>query len=76
MKRRDEWPEQHILIALHLRDHEGMTCREIGERLGRTKNAVIGCLRRVDEETDASDNGHLNGSMCPLWWQNKGVKAA
>lgn len=68
----DLWTDEEILMALHLRDHEGMTRREIGERLGRKKNSVIGALNRVDHDVAKHDaDGIQNGTMKPLWWRRK-----
>lgn len=65
-----EWTEEEILMALHLRDHEGKSWREIGLRFGRTKSAVAGLLFRIDKATDEHDpDGNGNGTMKPLWWR-------
>ena len=64
--------DEELLIALHWRDHDGLSTRQIGERLGRTKNAVIGAFTRIERDTDAADvSPHLNGTLGPLWWQNR-----
>jgi hypothetical protein len=73
---RDDWPEEDILMALHLRDHEGMMFKDIGARLGRTASAVIGLLNRINNDTDKSDpDGNQNGTMKPLWWKKRKGKA-
>jgi hypothetical protein len=69
---KDFWSDEEILTALHLRDHQRMTRREIGERLGRKKNSVIGVLNRVDQDEAKHDaDGIQNGTMKPLWWRRK-----
>jgi len=44
------WSDDDILDALHMRD-EGFTMREIGNHFGVTKNAVIGMVNRVMNES-------------------------
>jgi chromosomal replication initiation ATPase DnaA len=67
-----DWSDEELLTALHLRDHQGMTTREIGERMGRPHNSVIGALKRVNSEADKHDaDGIQNGTMKPLWWRRK-----
>lgn len=51
----DPWSDEDLLLALHLREREGLTYREIGRRVGRSPNAVIGALQRVNEATDAAE---------------------
>lgn len=64
------WPDTDILEALDLRDHEGLTYGQIAKRTGRTRNAVIACLRRVDAQADKHDRtGCQNGTMPRGWWR-------
>lgn len=51
-KRNDDWSDHDLLWALQARDL-GWTFRAIGERLGRSKNAVIGALSRVAADLEA-----------------------
>lgn len=44
-----EWTDEQILLALALRDR-GLSLRRIGERIGKTKNAVSARLRTLDRE--------------------------
>jgi hypothetical protein len=68
--------DHELLRALHWRDHENLTTREIGERLGRTKNAIIGALCRIERDTDQHDlSPRLNGTMPPLWWKKHTTRA-
>jgi transcriptional regulator len=54
MGNRQEWTDGQILAALQLRDW-GWTREQIGARLGRTKNSVVGVINRVDRELAASE---------------------
>ena len=45
-----KWTDDDILDTLHMRD-EGFTMREIGNRFGVTRNAVIGMVHRVMNES-------------------------
>jgi len=45
-----KWTDDDILDTLHMRD-EGFTMREIGKHFGVTKNAVIGMVHRVMNES-------------------------
>jgi len=44
------WSDDNILEALHMRD-EGYKMKQIGEHFGVTKNAVIGMINRVMNES-------------------------
>lgn len=69
---KDSWSDNELLTALHLRDHQGMTTREIGERMGRKRNSVIGALNRVNTDVAKHDaDGIQNGTMKPLWWRRR-----
>jgi len=58
-----------ILEALDLRDNDGLTMAQIGARLNKTKNAMIGLLSRVSKETEAYDyDGNQNGTLERKWW--------
>jgi hypothetical protein len=67
---RKGWPEEEILHALDLRDHEGLSYGKIGKLLKRTRNSVISTLRGVDGPTDKHDpEGVQNGTMPRGWWR-------
>jgi hypothetical protein len=69
-KGQDEWPDEDILHALDLRDHEGLSYAQVARATGRTKGACVSMLRRVDADTDKVDvSPHLNGSMPRRWWE-------
>jgi hypothetical protein len=64
------WTDEDMLTALHLRDHLGMDYTAIGARFGRTKSAIAGLMKRIDDETNKADvTPHLNGTMKPMWWK-------
>lgn len=44
------WSDDDILDALHMRD-EGYKMKQIGKHFGVTKNAVIGMVNRVMNES-------------------------
>lgn len=67
---RKGWPEEDILDALDLRDHEGLTYGQIAKRTSRSRNAVIATLRGVDAMADKHDaDGNQNGTMPRGWWR-------
>ena len=62
--------DEDLLMALHLRDYVGMPIRDIGVRFGKSKNAMVGALHRVNKDYEGSGpDGNQNGSMGPLWWR-------
>jgi len=70
-KRGTREDDERILLALHLVENEGWTCRAAGEVIDLTKNAVIGHTNRVRYEygicrCNVDDN--RTGGMEPLWW--------
>lgn len=71
MTKPDDWTDEEILVALHMRDAEGLTMQQIGTAFGRSKNAVGGRLHRIPEPTDDAikpENRH--GAMGPRWGLN------
>jgi hypothetical protein len=70
-KRGTREDDERILLALHLVECEGWTCRAAGEVIGLTKNAVIGHTGRVRSHYGICRcNVHENrtGGMPALWW--------
>ena len=66
---KNAWSDEEMLWALDLRDHEMMSMASIAKSIGRSKLAVIGCLHRIDRDTDAVDvTPGLNGTMTRGWW--------
>lgn len=62
-----EWTDERILEALHLKDNEGMTAKAVAERMGVTRNSVIGMIHRIKvAEVDGDAGDH---SMPPRWWR-------
>lgn len=62
------WTDAEILEVLHMRDHRGMTAKQIAAATGKTKNAIIGLWHRV-EAAMRDDNGTGNGTMPSDWWR-------
>ncbi len=58
--------DAEILHILDLRDI-GLTCREIGKRVGATKDAIIGLLFRINADTEPSEH---DGTMPSGWWRD------
>jgi hypothetical protein len=70
-KRGSREDDERILLALHLVENEGWTCRAAGEVIGLTKNAVIGHTNRARYEygvcrCEVDEN--RTGGMHPFWW--------
>lgn len=57
-----------LLTMLDLRDHEGMSGSGIAERMGRSKNSVVGAMNRIDKAM-VGDSGVGNGTMPRKWWK-------
>ena len=65
-----KWTDEQMLELLHLRDALGIAAREVGERFGASKGAILGLEMRVRQQTDAVDvSPHLNGTMPSQWWR-------
>jgi len=62
-----DWSEARDLEMLHLREACGLTCEAVALRLGVTKNAVIGRLRRINQ--DMAEGAAGDGTMPPGWWR-------
>ena len=66
-----QWSDRDMLDALSLSE-EGLTMKQIGERIGRSKNSVIGTVNRIRNEIAGQpDTG--NNTMPPRWWE-KGLE--
>ena len=66
-----DWTDREILYVLDMLDL-GFSMAEIGVKIGRTKNAVIGMVNRVRNLTDASDpDRNKNGTMPVRWWAKR-----
>lgn len=65
--------DMQLLKVVHLHEVEGLSAQRIAERFGKTKGAICGIIFRVRTETDATDNGHGNGTMPPRWWAKRGA---
>jgi len=73
MNNQNEWTDYQLLTVMQL-IHTGHSCGQAGAAIGRTKNAVIGMMRRVRAQTDKvacervkPDN--INGGMAREWWR-------
>lgn len=62
----DLWSDEELLEALTL-VAQGWTRKAIGDRIGRSKNAVIGTLNRIQNEEVYGSVG--NGTMNSEWWR-------
>ncbi len=58
--------DAEILHILDLRDI-GLTCSEIGERVGATKNAITGLIGRIRIDTEPSRHDR---TMPNCWWRD------
>jgi hypothetical protein len=58
--------DETLLRALHMRDIEGLTRREIAQRLGRGRNSWASILHRIDSATEPSEH---DGTLSPAWWR-------
>lgn len=64
--RSDLWSDADLLEALALVG-QGWTRKAIGQRMGRSKNSVIGTLHRIQNEEVYGSVG--NGTMPAEWWK-------
>lgn len=68
---RDGMTDEDLLTILHLHEVEGLTTTAIASRFGKSKSAICGIIFRIRTETDATDNGHGNGTMPARWWAKR-----
>ena len=62
-----EWTDAEMLEALTLSE-EGLSMKAVGERIGRSKNSVIGTINRIRKEI-AGQPETGNNTMPPRWWE-------
>lgn len=74
----NEISDKDLLQWMHWRDHDKLSMQEIGDRVGRPRNSIIGGLNRVnlalriaDDESPcaATKPENKDGGMKPLWWK-------
>jgi hypothetical protein len=65
--RSDLWSDKDLLEALSLVG-QGWTRKAIGQRVGRSKNSVIGTLHRIQNEEVRGSAG--DGTMPSEWWRD------
>ena len=61
------WSDADLLEALALTD-QGWTRKAVGQRVGRSKNSVIGTLHRIQNEEVRGSAG--DGTMPAEWWRD------
>lgn len=65
----DPWSDLDMILLLDLVDGEGMSVRRAAEEIGRSRNACLGMMHRIRNETACSDpDGNQNGTMPRRWW--------
>ena len=72
------WTDTEILEALDMVERRGMSrseaARAMTQNIGKpiTRNAIVGLLHRVRNETNAFDDAqHQNGTMPARWWAKR-----
>ena len=65
--RSDLWSDEDLLEALSLIG-QGWTRKAVGQRVGRSKNSVIGTLHRIQNEEVRGSAG--DGTMPAEWWRD------
>lgn len=65
--RSDLWSDKDLLEALSLIG-QGWTRKAVGQRVGRSKNSVIGTLHRIQNEEVRGSAG--DGTMPAEWWRD------
>ncbi len=64
--------DEVALQILHLRDTTDLTAEHIGRRVGKTRSAVLGIVKRIRDEPIAPCEclrpENRDGGMPPRWW--------
>lgn len=66
--------DEALLNLLYLREFDGMGMKEIGERVGMSKNAVIGQINRVMKDMvpcECRKPENRDGGMPNRWWKKR-----
>lgn len=59
-----------VLELLYLTEALGLTALQAGKKLGMSRSAALGLIKRIRDDTDKHDaSPHLNGTMPPRWWE-------
>ena len=62
--------DKQILTALDLADNEGMFAKDIGDRLGCSKNTIIGAMDRARKAADKHfPPCSADGTLPRQWWK-------
>lgn len=59
------WTDEQIKIAIDLRDR-GLTAKEIGYRLGKTRSSVLGKIYRVKYKNGTQGEGRYKKATLPF----------
>lgn len=68
-----KWSDQDLLQIMHLTDVEGLSRKQLAERLGKTTNSIVGVISRINRESDIHTcqcvkSKNKDGGMPPKWW--------
>ncbi|MBO29518.1 MAG: hypothetical protein CML61_12325 [Rhodobacteraceae bacterium] len=64
--------DERLLMMLDLREAEGLTAKEVGERFGVSKSAVLGAVSRVlkaEVPCACTKPENQDGAMGRRWWK-------
>ena len=70
MGRHYPWADEEMLTAMDLHYNDGMRTQDVGTRLRRSKNQVIGMLNRIrKDDLKFNSDGNQDGTMPRKWWK-------
>jgi hypothetical protein len=68
-----QWTDAELLRVLHLNEVDGLSCVQIAQRFGVTRNAIVGItnriradMRKVPDRAVKPEN--RDGGMPARWW--------
>lgn len=74
-----EWTDRQMLDALDLMERQGLSGAEVAVRVGRSRAAVLGMVKRIRDDLAAVPDltvkpENRDGAMPARWWANGRVK--
>ncbi len=72
----DHRTDREILETLDLHERQGLSAAQVGRRVGRSRSAVLGIVKRINDATDAVPDlcarpENRNGGMPARWWEDR-----
>lgn len=72
----DHRTDREMLETLDLHERQGLSAAQVAARVGRSRSAVLGLVKRINDAADAVPDRALrpenrDGGMPARWWEDR-----